>query len=253
MNAQELIDKILTTKEVEDVNGKVYPLQSNLDYDEGNFIQQLIEQYKPMSTLEVGCAFGISSLFICSKLESKACHIIIDPNQSTDWKNIGIGNLNTVGFTNYTLIESVSELVLPKLVEKKTQLDFALIDGWHTLDHTLIDFFYINRMLKVGGIVVIDDVGMPGIRKIVRYILNYPGYQLIGSIKIKNSFKRNLFKYLVEKPFALIASLLPLKLAWKLFSSDVLKDENKLGINTSMVALRKITDDKRPWNWYKEF
>jgi len=41
------------------------------------------------------------------------------------------------------------------------RIDFAFIDGAHTFDHVLVDFFYIDRMLNVGGIVAFDDVGFP--------------------------------------------------------------------------------------------
>ena len=77
-------------------------------------------------------------------------------------------------FRNFTFHERKSEYILPKLAEEGNKFDFAFIDGWHTFDHTLIDFFYLNRMLDIGGILVIDDVGMPAINKLSRFIHTYP-------------------------------------------------------------------------------
>jgi predicted O-methyltransferase YrrM len=36
--------------------------------DEGRYLQHLIREHRPKITLEIGCAFGISSLFICEAL-----------------------------------------------------------------------------------------------------------------------------------------------------------------------------------------
>lgn len=69
MTPKELLQEIFMTKIVHDASGKQYPLDSNIDENEGAFIENLILQYKPKRTIEVGCAFGISSLYICSGLE----------------------------------------------------------------------------------------------------------------------------------------------------------------------------------------
>src|SRR3546814_16762242 len=85
-------------------------------------------------------------------------HHILDPQQSGNWKGIGIHNLRTAGlWDSVDLHEESSEYCLPRLAQSGVILDMAFIDGWHTFDHTLIDFFYINRMLRVGGGVIFDD------------------------------------------------------------------------------------------------
>ncbi|MTI29215.1 class I SAM-dependent methyltransferase, partial [Xanthovirga aplysinae] len=119
------------------------------------------------------------------ELENKknVSHTIIDPYQTSDWKNIGITNLRKANIDFFELIEKPSEIALPQLLNEKRKYDFALIDGWHTFDHTLIDFFYLNRLINTGGIIVIDDVGLPSINKLMRYILNYPAYELIGNVE----------------------------------------------------------------------
>jgi len=49
-----------------------------------------------------------------------------------------------------------------------TQIEFAVLDGWHTFDQGLIDFFYISRMLSVGGVVSLDEVNYESVHKLVR-------------------------------------------------------------------------------------
>jgi hypothetical protein len=59
-------------------------LHSNISEEEGSFIQGIIREARPQVSLEVGCAYGVSSLYICEALcEVNAVkHIIIDSHQS---------------------------------------------------------------------------------------------------------------------------------------------------------------------------
>jgi predicted O-methyltransferase YrrM len=255
MNAKQTLELIFKDKFVKDTNDNAYPLDSNLDIEEGEFLIRIIDKYKPKRTIEIGCAQGISSLYICSAVENipSAFHTIIDPFQNSQWKGVGISNLQRAGVTNFELIEDVSETALPALLASGKKFDFGLIDGWHTFDHTLIDFFYLNRMIEVGGIIVIDDVMMPGINRAVRYILNYDAYELIDNVEIKVTMKRKIVDVILKGFFYIVSKLLPINLRNEIFSSSVLQNNTKLKLRSSMVALKKIKEDNRPWNWFKEF
>jgi hypothetical protein len=63
------------------------------------------------------------------------------------------------------LHEAPSFQVLPKLQADGLRIDFAFIDGCHTFDYAMVDFFYIDKMLRVGGVVVFDDEYYPGYSK----------------------------------------------------------------------------------------
>ena len=72
------------------------------------------------------------------------------------------------GFRFFELIEQPSEIVLPALLSAGKSYDMALIDGLHTADQTLLDFYYLDRMLRSGGILVIDDVAARAVNKPIR-------------------------------------------------------------------------------------
>lgn len=255
MNANDLLKNIFEKQKVTDELGHEYELNSNLDETEGAFLQKIIRENKPKRTIEVGCAYGISSLYICSELqkETDVSHTIVDPFQSTDWKNIGINNLKKAGIDFFKLIEQPSEIALPKLLDENMKYDFAFIDGWHTFDHTLIDFFYLNRLTEIGGVIVIDDVGLPSVSKFMRYVLNYPAYEMIGNVDIDVSGKRKFFDSVFKSPFKLISKIFSTKIKNEIFASKLIKSDKKLKLQSSMVALRKVREDDRPWNWFKEF
>ena len=134
-------------------------------------------------TLEVGCAYGLSSLHICMALQGRpgAAHTIVDPFQNTQWDGVGTMHLERAGVDFFELVEARSEFALPRILEENEgQFDFVFIDGWHTFDHTLLDSFYANRLLRVGGYLVIDDAGMPPVYRAISFLKNYPCYREIG-------------------------------------------------------------------------
>jgi hypothetical protein len=82
-------------------------------------------------------------LYICEALSGQGSgrHTILDPGQYSDFHGVGIANLKRAGFDFFELIEK------PALLAEGRKFQFALIDGWHTFDHTLLDLFYVNRLL----------------------------------------------------------------------------------------------------------
>jgi hypothetical protein len=81
-------------------------------------------------------------------------------------------------------------LALPSLLASVLKVQFVLIDGWHTFDQVLLDFFYVDKILEDGGIVAFDDVVMPAINRAVRYFLNYPNYRIVETVEQKKAISR---------------------------------------------------------------
>ena len=238
-----LLEEILATKTVSDgVNS--YELHSNIDSAEGAMIQTIISDLKPQQSIEIGMAYGVSTLFICEAISAYSKdfeHVAVDPNQSTDSRSIGRLNVERAGYaSNVKVIEEPSEFVLPRLAAEGKRFDFALIDGWHTFDHELIDFFYINRMLNVGGICVFDDYHMPSTHKLVEYVKGYPAYELYA----KTDALQTIGRVLARGPVAVFQT--------------ALRHIGKFGIGgiartSMMAAVRKVAEDERDWDWYSKF
>ena len=72
--------------------------------------------------------------------------------------------------------------MLPELKKNGTKIDFAFIDGWHTFDHALVDFFYIDSLLNTGGIIVFDDVGYASIKRLCHFIVTNRAYEVIDQV-----------------------------------------------------------------------
>ena len=249
----EILDEVLRSNRVCDDSGREYELHSNISRMEGEFVRDLILSNPVTRSIEIGCAYGVSSLFICGALArtGRGTHLIIDPYQSTQWHGIGVRNLTRAGLSGFTLIEKPSEIALPELLQGGSVFDFAFIDGWHTFDHVLVDFFYINRMLASGGILVFDDVDYPAVRRLVRYVSRYPSYRIVGSLPLQTDPAEMVKKRAFLRMSRLI-NVLPARLR-VLFDDSVLRPDMSLNLNASMVALQKTGDDERNWDWYASF
>ncbi len=201
-----LIDEIYLSRALLTADGKKIALHSEISRDEGLLINNLIREHDFVrSTLEVGCAYGLSSLFICDALSERdtVFHTIIDPFQTTQWQGIGINNLERAGFRFFELIEDKSEFALPMLLKyRKEKFDMILLDGWHTFDHSLVDAFFATRLLRVGGFLVFDDADWNSVGRTLRWYQGYPCYERAAATE-----------------------------------------------TGSMVALRKVGEDDRNWNW----
>jgi predicted O-methyltransferase YrrM len=161
-------------------SGDYRRLGSHTKAPEHSEIRRWLDETDAKDTLEVGFAYGISALVFAEHHQrmknSGIRHTIIDPNQfgkaNGSWEGIGAENLKRVGFIkgrNYRLIEKSSVYALPRLVPNM-EIDVALIDGWHTFDYTLIDVFYCLEMLRVGGVLIVDDKKLHAVKSVSEYV-----------------------------------------------------------------------------------
>jgi predicted O-methyltransferase YrrM len=272
-----VLEQILTTGKVKDDKGNQIPVGSEIPLEEGECISGLIHRLSISRSLEIGCAYGISSLYICEAIsrQSNPHHIIIDPFQA-DSHHIGLRNLQRAGFMCWELIEEPSELALPRLLQSGVSVQFALIDGYHTFDQALIDFFYVDRLLEDGGVVAFDDAQMRAIDKVIRYALRYPNYRFLeGAIRSsqKKSIKRQLFEFVLH----LVTRMVSMENQERYFEDSWLRPAEKIGLGGRFVFLQKSGPSfcelfgneegqlkidsfwkysggiKREWNWYRHF
>ncbi len=250
-----VLSEILRTRRVRSDRGVERELDSEISIEEGQSIQAAIRACDASTTLEVGCWYGISTLYICEEIASKpgARHIVIDPNQTRDCDRIGLSNVRSAGYQHLLEFhENSSHVVLPQLEKEAIQIDFAFIDASHLFDYTLLEFFYIDRILRVGGIIAFDDVFMPAVQKVCRFILENRQYQIFDCLP-KNATWRQDLKFESLKH---ACTLLPgLKMYLK---PEYQRPDTKLRAlpGARYLALKKEGSDSeatRPWHYYREF
>lgn len=164
------IEQLYTTRRILGEDGVLCELDAlSVTAERGDFIASVCREYRPAATLEVGMAWGMSTLFMLEALTEigaarPGCHVVIDPFQPTRFHNAALQAVRDVGASD--LIEfypEPSQIVLPRLVSAKRSFDLAFIDGDHRFEAAFIDFYFIDQLLRPGGIVLFDDLGIDGV------------------------------------------------------------------------------------------
>jgi predicted O-methyltransferase YrrM len=231
--------------------------RSAISIAEGQFISNIICNRNVERTLEIGCANGLSSLFICNALSGKsnAHHVIIDPFQSGHWQGRGVANLKAGGFDFFELIEKTSDEALPLLMARGDRFDFVFIDGRHTFDNVLLDFFYAEKLLNVGGVVIFDDANLGAVKQVIRYIFNYPHLTPLGSVpygawrrKLLNLTKRGAG--IVFRPLTYVLG----QTSYEFLADGLIKYWRVNPVDSSsMIAFLKTAEDDRSGEWHESF
>jgi len=162
--------------------------------DEGVRMARQILERGFVTALETGVAFGVSTLAICLALEesgqSTSVHFGVDPDQTTVHRGAALSLLQEHGVAHrFQLLEGCTHEVLPALLARGVKIDFAFVDGWHTFDYTLIEFFYIDKILRSGGLVSFHDCHYGGgldksKRKVISFALSHRHYRLLSGRRL---------------------------------------------------------------------
>ncbi|HEV2705489.1 MAG TPA: class I SAM-dependent methyltransferase [Pyrinomonadaceae bacterium] len=126
------------------------------------------------AVIEVGLAYGSSALAIGEAVLStcgrRARHVLIDPFQVSEYSNAGWELLRSAGLeaTSRLLVEA-SSLALPRLLGEGFVADAAFVDGSHRFHEVFVDLYFLRKIVRPGGLVVLDDVGWPSVGSALAY------------------------------------------------------------------------------------
>lgn len=236
----EVIDQIVKTGRVTDAEGEVYEPVSAVSLESGGLLYDFVRRVKPTSTLETGMAYGMSTLFICQALQDngQGCHAAIDPFQACEFKSVGVLNVERAGLSHrFRLHQAASDVVLPQLCAEGRTLDFAFVDGWHLFDFTLVDFYYIDKLLEVGGHVAFDDMWLPAVRKVVSFVLRNKPYKLV---RTTSRYPAPLWKRTLRIGRRAVQD--PMQRGWRLKF-----------VPQNIAVLQKTAADTRTWDFHRSF
>jgi hypothetical protein len=137
-------------------------------------------------------------------------------------------------------IPEPSHRALPALAARGERIGFGFVDGFHTFDYVMVDFFYIDLMLEMNGIVMLDDTSYPAIRKVARYIATHRHYEPLaggGEASVSRPRRGLLRTAMVTPPFSRLTS--------RLLRSEVVLPDAQLGLpRDNFIAFRKLAEDE---------
>ena len=126
------------------------------------------------TVVEVGLAYASSALAIGEALITVAPphprHVVIDPFQESAWSNVGWDLLCSAGLEAIaTLMLAPSSIELGQLAVEGFIADAAFVDGSHRFHEVFVDLYFLRKIVRPGGLIVIDDNWAPSVRTAARY------------------------------------------------------------------------------------
>ena len=154
---------------------------------EGEALRNWVCKEGAVNTIEIGLGYGFSTLNICEGLlingNPAARHVVLDPNQSWRFSDCGLQVMEESGVGQ--IVEhhtEFSEIALPRFLEEGREFDLGFVDGNHRFDGVFLDLFYLGRLIRKGGILILDDYNLPGIRRAVSFFLTNLGWTVEEAI-----------------------------------------------------------------------
>jgi predicted O-methyltransferase YrrM len=176
------VDGVYRAGQVRDRSGAEVALEPHsVTRAEGEALERLAIAEGAERTIEVGLALGMSALFLCRAVRERGGrHVAIDPFQHESWNGAGLRTLREAGVEEMVeVIEEESQLALPRIVREGREFDFAFVDGDHRFEGVFLDLYFMTRLVRPGGLVVVDDMWMPAVRLAVAYVERNLGAALL--------------------------------------------------------------------------
>ena len=140
--------------------------------EQGVWLYDLCREAKPKTTLEIGLAYGYSTVYFLAAIRENGVghHTAVDPFQSA-WHGIGLCQPRSLGMSDsFRFIEEKSVSALVHFTDRRETFEMIFIDGNHRFDDAFVDFTLSAELCPMAGCIILDDMWMPSIRRAVTFI-----------------------------------------------------------------------------------
>lgn len=169
------LDSMYKTEPQVGTNGQLFSIDNStrINIPCGLDIYNLCMSLKPKNTLEVGLAYGFSTLyFLEAQKTHKFTHTVTDPAQFYSYNGIGYTSAKTYSEPGkFFFYEKFSFDFLATLHSTKSTYDIIFIDGGHRFDDVLCDFTLAAQLCPVGGYIILDDLLLPSVTKVKEFVV----------------------------------------------------------------------------------
>jgi len=153
---------------------------------DGDILRDVLVADGARVVIEIGLAYGSSALAIGEALLSSAAgkqvsHVIIDPFQATAYDDVGWEALIAAGLESQTtFIGDASSVALARLADEGFTADAAFVDGSHRFHEVFVDLYFLRKLVRPGGLIILDDATWPSVATALRYFDLNLGWQPVS-------------------------------------------------------------------------
>ena len=145
-----------------------------LPAEDCDILRDVLVAERARVVIEIGLAYGSSALAIgealCMNGSADVSHVVIDPFQATSYDDVGRDALAAAGLADRTtFIDEASSIALARLLTEGLVADAAFVDGSHRYHEVFVDLYFLRRLVRPGGLIVLDDASFPSVAAALRY------------------------------------------------------------------------------------
>src|SRR5438874_4930399 len=185
VEVSDLINQFFDVPIKRDRVGGLHDIErSSLRRSEALVLASLVCTLKPQNCIELGFAEGGSCTAISAarryyKIASR--HIVLDPFQETLTKGAGLLEIERLGLNEAIewRAERSETFLHDRWKRGVANIDFAFVDGGHDMGQKVADAFYLNKVVRKGGMIVFHDALLPSTATAVSYLVRECGYSII--------------------------------------------------------------------------
>ena len=143
-------------------------------------VYKIISEINPKTILELGTCCGFSSSYMSFFAPNSKIYTI---EGSPNIAEIAKENHRFFGLSNVSVFVGRFDIVLPKLLEEISPIDFAFVDGHHDREATLSYFKQILPFMAKGGVMLFDDITWSeGMKEAWREIVDFGVHKKIQEV-----------------------------------------------------------------------
>jgi len=178
--AADVLAHMYSSTHLQGTDGEAEIGDTRIGTMQGAVLHRLVRQTGAQRTLEIGFAFGFSTMWLLDALPPGGRHVAVDPHERAMYAGVGLRQVQALGAQDaFEWRQAYSIHALSDAIRNNERYDLVFIDGNHRFDDVLVDFYLADQLLNVGGIMALDDTWMQSVRTVAGFVQTNRDYRAI--------------------------------------------------------------------------
>ncbi|VFM95861.1 MAG: Predicted O-methyltransferase YrrM [Candidatus Kentron sp. G] len=201
--ATDPLREVFENGRVQHPDGHYLDVKANISKTNSDTLGRFVRERRPALVVEIGMAYGISTLSILEALRENGHGRLISIDPYIGWPTgrlVALHQIRRAGLSHlHEHLYEPSFSALPGLLGKGLRPDLIYIDGCHDFDYVFVDAFLSDKLLDVGGTIAFNDAGWFPVCGVIRFLTKYRKYRELPAGLPKVYRSRNIIFSLIKR------------------------------------------------------
>ena len=180
-SADAVLSEALTHGFVQHPEGHRLDVKANISVPNSAALDRFVRMRKPRQVIEIGMAYGVSTLTILAAMEANGCGALISIDPYVGWptgRRVALHQVARAGVSHrHSHHYAASHEVLPCLLKEMYRPELIYIDGNHDFEYVFTDYFLSDKLLPIGGVMAFNDAGWTTVHRVIRFLMGTRRYR----------------------------------------------------------------------------